>query len=304
MLVSHQSSQRPSDIWVYDLASGKPQQLTFSAIASLSPSTLPPSQIVHFNSFDRQVISALLWLPFNAKRDGTIPGIVVPHGGPTGQTVDVMNRTIPALVSRGYAVIAPNPRGSVGYGKAFQKENYQDLGGGDLKDYLAGRQWLIDTGFVDSNKIGITGGSYGGFMTLMAIGKNPDMWNAAVDVFGVLNWMSMLKNSDPLLQSYVRSLLGDPEKDRAIYEDTSPLKYLKNATAPLLVLQGENDIRVPKNESEQAVSMLQQAGKTVEVKYYPEEGHGFVKRENQIDAIRRTVEWFDKYLKGQTPRTP
>ena len=254
MLVLHQSSQRPSDIWVYNLASGKPQQLTVSAIASLSPRTLPPSQIVHFKSFDGEAISALLWLPFNAKRDGTAPGIVFPHGGPTGQTVDVMNRTVAALVSRGYAVIAPNPRGSVGYGKAFQKKNYQDLGGGDLKDYLAGRQWLIDTGFVDPKKIGITGGSYGGFMTLMAIGKNPEMWNAAVDVFGVMNWMSMMKNSDPLLQSYVRSLLGDPEKDRAIYEDTSPLKYLKNASAPLLVLQGENDIRVPKNESEQAVT--------------------------------------------------
>ncbi|MEJ7608905.1 MAG: prolyl oligopeptidase family serine peptidase [Bryobacteraceae bacterium] len=98
--------------------------------------------------------------------------------------------------------------------------------------------------------------------------------------------------------------MGDPEKDRAIYDDTSPLKYLKNASAPLLVLQGENDIRVPKNESEQAVSMLQQAGKTVEVKYYPEEGHGFAKRENQIDALRRTVEWFEKYLKGNTARTP
>ena len=214
-----------------------------------------------------------------------------------------MNRTIAALVSRGYAVIAPNPRGSTGYGKEFQKQNYQDLGGGDVKNYIAGRQWLIDTGFVDSKKIGITGGSYGGFMTLMAIGKNPGMWNAAVDVFGILNWMTMLKNSDPLLQSYVRSLLGDPEKDRSIYEATSPLKYLKNAIAPLLVLQGENDIRVPKNESEQCSEDFAARWKDRRGEVLP----GGRTRFRQTGGTKsmpsgRTVEWFEKYLKGQAAR--
>lgn len=300
LLVLHQSSQRPPDLWVYELTTQKPRQLTYSAIASLSPSVLPPSQIVHYKSFDGKIISAFMWLPFNAKRDGSLPGIVWPHGGPTGQTEDTLNRYVAALASRGYAVIAPNPRGSTGYGKEFQKANYQDLGGGDLKDYVAGRQFLIDTGFVNPQKIGIVGGSYGGFMTLMAIGKTPQLWNAAVDIFGVINWMTMLQNSDPLLQSYEKSLLGDPDKDRAVYENTSPLKYLPNANAPLLVLQGENDIRVPKNESEQAVEIYRRGGKTVEAKYYPEEGHGFARRENQIDSIQRMVDWFDKYLKAGT----
>jgi dipeptidyl aminopeptidase/acylaminoacyl peptidase len=107
----------------------------------------------------------------------------------------------------------------------------------------------------------------------------------------------MLQHEDPRLQEYEKSLLGDPVKDRAVYENTSPIKHLANAKAPLLVLQGENDIRVPKEESEQVVSILQKAGKTVDAHYYPAEGHGFQKRENQIDSVRRMVEWFEKYLK-------
>jgi len=298
LLISHQSSQRPADLWVYDFKTNSARQLTRSAIASLNPSMLPPSQIVHYKSFDGQVISAFLWMPFNIKRDGTNPAIVIPHGGPTGQTVDTLNRTVAALASRGYICIAPNPRGSTGYGMQFQKANYQDLGGGDLQDYVFARKFLIDTGYVDANKVGITGGSYGGFMTLMAIGKTPELWKAAVNIFGVLNWNTMLKNADPLLQQYVKALLGDPEQHKQIYEDTSPLKYIRNATAPLLVLQGDNDIRVPKSETEEVVRVLKEQGKTVDVKYYAHEGHGFAKRENQIDSIRRTVDWFDKYLKA------
>jgi len=127
------------------------------------------------------MITALLWMPFNMKRDGGNPGIVMPHGGPTGQMVDYFNTDAAALASRGYVVIAPNPRGSTGYGIEFQKANHQDLGGGDLQDEVHAADFLIATGYVDPKKIGITGGSYGGFMTLMAIGKTPDRWAAAVE---------------------------------------------------------------------------------------------------------------------------
>ena len=202
------------------------------------------------------------------------------------------------LLHAGMSVIAPNPRGSTGYGIEFQKANLKDLGGGDLQDEIHGVKFLIDTGFVNPKKIGITGGSYGGFMTLMAIGKAPDLWAAAVEQYGIINWLTMLKHSDPLLQQYERSLLGDPDTDRLVYENSSPLKHIRNAKAPLLVLQGENDIRVPKEEAEQVVAILKAEGRVVESRYYAAEGHGFSKRENQIDAIRRTVEWFDKYLKG------
>lgn len=203
-----------------------------------------------------------------------------------------------ALASRGYVVIAPNVRGSTGYGIDFQRANYQDLGGGDLQDEVYAATFLQATGYVDRKKIGITGGSYGGFMTLMAIGKTPDVWAAGVEEYGIINWMTMLQHEDPSSQQYEKSLLGDPVKDRAVYDAASPITYIHAVKAPLLVLQGDNDPRVPKEEAAQIVELLKKDGKTVDAHYYANEGHGFSKRENQIDAIRRTVEWFDKYLKG------
>ncbi|MFI5183809.1 MAG: prolyl oligopeptidase family serine peptidase, partial [Vicinamibacteria bacterium] len=298
ILVSHQSSTQPSDLWVYDVAGPRSTQLTFSAIASLKAAALPPSQVVHYKTFDGKIISALLWVPANLKRDGRNPALVLPHGGPTGQVVDYWNTDAAALVSRGYLCIAPNVRGSTGYGMEFQKANYKDLGGGDLQDEVYAARFLVETGYVDPKKIGITGGSYGGYMTLAAVGRTPDVWAAGVEMYGIIDWYTMLQHEDPLLQEYEKSLLGDPVKDRAVYEAASPIKYLHDAKAPLLVLQGDNDPRVPKEEAEQVVELLKKDGKTVDVHYYPNEGHGFAKRENQIDSIQRTVEWFDRYLKG------
>lgn len=298
VLVNHQSSTQPGDLWVYDPAARRATQLTFSAIASLASAKLPPSQVVHYKSFDGKTISAFLWVPYNLKRDGSNPGIVLPHGGPTGQTVDSFNRFAAALASRGYVCIAPNVRGSTGYGMEFQKANVKDLGGGDLDDEVHAAKFLAATGFVGEKKIGITGGSYGGYMTLMAIGKKPELWAAAVEQYGIIDWKTMLEHEDPFLQEYEKSLLGDPVKDREVYENASPIKFLRQAKAPLLVLQGENDIRVPKEEAEQVVAIYKETGKTVDSHFYPQEGHGFAKRENQIDAITRTVAWFDRYLKN------
>ncbi|MGD0545725.1 MAG: S9 family peptidase [Candidatus Acidiferrales bacterium] len=298
LLVEHQSSTQPDDLWVYDISKQAPQQLTISAIASLASAKIPPSVLVHYKSFDGKIISAFAWIPYNLKRDGSNPAIVLPHGGPTGQTIDYFSRTTIALVSRGYICIAPNVRGSTGYGLDFQKANYKDLGGGDLQDEVYAVKFLEASGYADSRKIGITGGSYGGFMTLMAIGKTPDLWAAAVEEYGIINWLTMIKNEDPFLREYEKSILGDPEKDRAIYEADSPLAYIRNTKAPLLVLQGDNDIRVPKEEAQQVVEILKQNGKTVDVHYYGAEGHGFTKRENQIDAMHRMIDWFDRYLKN------
>ena len=298
VLVNHQSSTQPGDLWVYDPAARRATQLTFSAIASLASAKLPPSQVVHYKSFDGKTISAFLWVPYNLKRDGSNPGIVLPHGGPTGQTVDSFNRFAAALASRGYVCIAPNVRGSTGYGMDFQKANVKDLGGGDLDDEVYAAKFLAATGFVGEKKIGITGGSYGGYMTLMAIGKKPELWAAAVEQYGIIDWKTMLEHEDPFLQEYEKSLLGDPVKDREVYENASPIKFVRQAKAPLLVLQGENDIRVPKEEAEQVVAIYKETGKTVDSHFYPQEGHGFAKRENQIDAITRTVAWFDRYLKN------
>ena len=299
LLISHESSAQPGDFWVYDLGSQKPQQLTHSAIASLNAAAVPAAQIVHYKSFDGKMISALMWVPFNLKRDGSNPALVLPHGGPTGQRSDYFSPNTAAYVSRGYICIAPNVRGSSGYGMEFQKANYQDLGGGDLQDEVYATKFLLATGYVDPKKIGITGGSYGGYMTLMAMAKTPEVWAAGAEWFGIIDWMTMLQHSDAFLQEYEKSLLGDPVKDRKIYEADSPITYIHQVKAPMLVLQGENDPRVPKEEAEQVVELLKKDGKTVEAHYYAAEGHGFDKRENQIDAIRRTLEWFDKYLKAQ-----
>jgi dipeptidyl aminopeptidase/acylaminoacyl peptidase len=299
LLLSHESSVQPGDFWIYDIASHSTQRLSHSAIASLSSAPMPESQIVHYRSFDGKTISALMWVPFNLKRDGSNPALVLPHGGPTGQVQDYWGPRVAALVSRGYICIAPNVRGSTGYGIDFQQANYQDLGGGDLQDEIYAAKFLRATGYVAPKKIGITGGSYGGFMTLMAIGKTPDIWAAAVELFGIIDWMTMLQHSDPQLQRYVRSLLGDPIKDKKAYDAASPITYIHNVTAPLLVLQGDNDPRVPKEEAIQVVELLKKDGKTVDAHYYPNEGHGFERTENRIDAIRRTVDWFDRYLKSK-----
>src|SRR5438270_280038 len=231
MLLSHQSSRRPNDLWTYSTASANIQQLTHSASANVNPEMLPQSQLVHYRSFDGTLISAFVWLPFNLKRDNSNPAIVLPHGGPTGQTPDTFNRTAAVLATRGFICIAPNVRGSTGYGEKFQEMNIKDLGGGDLQDEVYAVKFLESSGYVDAKKVGITGGSYGGFMTLMAIGKTPSIWSAAVEQYGIINWLTMLQHEDPFLQEYEKSLLGDPVEDGAVYDKASPIKYLRNARA-------------------------------------------------------------------------
>jgi len=297
MLLLHEDSSHPQEL--YRLAADNSlTQITHNANETLQHITLPKSQLVTYRSFDGKPISAFMWVPFNQKRNGAAAAVVMPHGGPTGQVTDSFNGRAELLASRGFLVIAPNVRGSTGYGMDFQNANIKDLGGADLKDEIAGVDFLKATGFVDPKRVGIWGGSYGGYMTLMAIGKTPTVWSAAVDEYGILNWLSMLEHEDPRLQEYEKSLLGDPVKDRAVYEASSPLKYIRNETAPLLVLQGDNDIRVPKEEAEQLVSILKSEGHTVDSVFYPEEGHGFVKREHQRDEFSRSVAWLQKYLQG------
>ena len=297
LLLSHEDSSHPQEL--YRLGPGNSlTQITHNANETLQRVELPKSQLVSYTSFDGRLISAFMWVPLNLKRDSKAAAVVMPHGGPTGQVTDSFNGNAELLASRGFVVIAPNVRGSTGYGIEFQNANIKDLGGGDLKDEIAGVDFLKATGFIDSKRVGIWGGSYGGYMTLMAIGKAPSVWSAAVDEYGILNWLTMLEHEDPSLQQYEKLLLGDPAKDRAIYEASSPLQYIRNETAPLLVLQGENDIRVPREEAEQVVGILKAEGRTVDAVYYPDEGHGFVKREHQRDELTRSIAWLQKYLQG------
>ena len=299
LLVLRNGADSPGDLWAVQPATGAASQLTRLSIASLDPTNLPKSSIVSYRSSDGTPISALLTMPFNLKRDGSHPAIVVPHGGPTGQAQDYFSRQATMFASRGYLVLQPNFRGSTGYGRAFQDANVKDLGGRDLEDVVAGAEFLVETGYVHPKRIGITGGSYGGFMTLMALGKHPEVFAAGVNQFGIINWFSMWENSVGGLREYQRALVGDPVADKEAYERQSPMTYAKNIRVPLLNLQGENDVRVPKGQTDEVVKLVKANGGVVDAVYYAAEGHGFSKLENQEDSRRRTLEWFDKYLKPQ-----
>jgi dipeptidyl aminopeptidase/acylaminoacyl peptidase len=299
ILVVNMGANVSGELTRYDLSDDSVRPLTQLAIASLRPEVLAKSEMITYKSFDGTAISALVTMPANLKRDGSNPAIVLPHGGPTGKTEDYFDDIAAALASRGYVVIAPNFRGSTGYGKAFQTANYDDLGGGDLKDTVAAKKFLVESGYVDTKRVGIFGGSYGGFMTLMAISKTPDEFAAGVQWFGIINWRTMYRDMDEQLKAYLRSLMGTPEDNPQGYDRASPLTYIKNAKAPLLTIQGENDIRVPCGQAQEVHDILKAKGNIVETIYYPAEGHGFRKKENQLDSLKRTVDWFDKYLKSK-----
>lgn len=297
LLVVNMAANVAGELTRYDLANDSVTPITRLALASLRPEALAASQMVTYTSFDGTRISALVTMPANLKRDGSNPAIVLPHGGPTGKSDDYFDDIAAALASRGYIIIAPNFRGSTGYGKDFQAANYNDMGGGDLKDVIAAKQFLVWSGYADPKRVGIFGGSYGGFMSLMAIGKAPDEFAAAVQLFGIINWRTMYRDMDEVLKAYLRSLMGTPEDNPEGYDRASPLTYIANAKAPLLSLQGENDIRVPRGQAQEVNDILKAKGSIVETVFYPAEGHGFRKRENQLDSLKRTVEWFDRYLK-------
>lgn len=302
LLVVNMAANVSGELNRYDLADDTVTPITQLALASVRPEALAGSQMVTYTSFDGTRISALVTMPANLRRDGNNPAIVIPHGGPTGKTDDYFDDIAAALASRGYIIIAPNFRGSTGYGKDFQAANYNDLGGGDLKDVIAAKQFLVASGYVDAKRVGIFGGSYGGFMTLMAIGKAPDEFAAGVQWFGIINWRTMYRDMDEVLKAYLRSLMGTPEENPEGYDRASPLTYIAQAKAPLLSLQGENDIRVPRGQAQEVEDILKAKGRTVETVFYPLEGHGFRKRENQLDSLKRTVEWFDTYLKPQAAK--
>ncbi|WP_439469007.1 prolyl oligopeptidase family serine peptidase [Blastomonas fulva] len=299
LLTTRSGADSPSNLYVVDLAANTARPATQLAMASLTPAVLPKSSVVTYKSFDGTLVSAVVTMPFNLKRDGSNPAIVIPHGGPTSATQDGFSQYAAAFASRGYVVIAPNFRGSTGYGDAFQNANYKDLGGGDLKDTVAAKQFLVSTGYVDKARVGIFGGSYGGFMTLMAIGRTPDEFAAAVQWFGIINWNTMYRDQDERLKAYQRGLLGTPDENPDVYKASSPLTYLNAAKAPLLTIQGENDIRVPRGQAQEVNDLLKAKGNIVETVFYPQEGHGFDRRENRLDSLRRTVAWFDTHLKGK-----
>ncbi len=297
LLINHDGPNSPSDIWVYDFVTGKTHQVTHSLSAAVRSQDMVEPFLIHYPSKDgKWQISAFVYVPYNAQRNGKNAAIVSIHGGPTSQTVNSFNRSTQFLVNQGFFVIAPNYRGSSGYGKEFSDANLHDMGGGDLEDVISAADWLIKTGFVDAKKIAVMGGSYGGYLSMMAVTKAPDRWAAAVPIVPFVNWFTEIENEDPLLRQYDMVTMGDPVKDKARLQERSPINFVDQIKAPLLLLAGGHDPRCPRTEAEQVASAVKKRGGVVELKVYENEGHGFSKIENQIDSYTRIADFLKKYV--------
>jgi dipeptidyl aminopeptidase/acylaminoacyl peptidase len=292
LLYNHNGPTAPGDLWTYNLATGKSQQVTQSLVAGLRSEDMVEPYLVHYSSRDgKWTISAFLYVPFNMARNGQNAAIVYIHGGPTSQTTNSFNRFIQYAANQGYMVLAPNYRGSTGYGKEFQQANLFDMGGGDLQDVLAGVDFIKQTGHLDPKKIAVMGGSYGGYLSMMAVTKAPDVWAAGVPIVPFVNWFTEIENEDPELQQSDLATMGDLVKNKALYEDRSPINFIDQIKAPLILLAGGHDPRCPKSETQQVVDTIKKRGGTVDYKVYENEGHIFARVENQIDAYKRVADF-------------
>ena len=314
MLYSHTGANAPGDLWVYIISdeaakikstrAGAPaphdrsHQLTHSLVGGVRSEDMVEPYLVHYPSKDgKWTISAFVYVPYNLPRNGEHPAIVYVHGGPTAQTMNTFNRFVQYMANQGYIVIAPNYRGSTGYGKEFQQANLFDMGGGDLQDVLAAADWIKQTGYVDPKKLILMGGSYGGYMTMMGVTKAPAVWAAGVPIVPFVNWFTEIQNEDPVLQQSDLATMGDLEKNKALYEERSPINFVDQIKAPLYLLAGGNDPRCPKEEAQQVVDAVKKRGGVVEYKVYENEGHGFARVENLIDAYKRVAD----FLKAHVP---
>ena len=296
LLFYHNGPNAPNDLWSYNFATAKSHQITNSLVGGIRSEDMVEPFLVHYSSKDNKwEISAYAYVPYNAERNGQNAAIVYIHGGPASQTVNSFNRNIQYLVNQGYFVIAPNYRGSTGYGKEFMDANRFDMGGGDLQDVVTAADWIKKTGYIDPKKVAVMGGSYGGYLTMMAVTKAPDLWAAGVPIVPFVNWFTEVQNEDPLLREYDLATMGDPIKDKQRYMERSPINYVDQIKAPLLILAGGHDPRCPSTESEQVASAVKRRNGVAELKIYENEGHGFAKVENQIDAYTRVAEFLKKY---------
>ncbi len=298
LLYSHSGAKSPNDLWVYHLASGKSDQITYSLVAGVNSDDMVEPFLVHFPSRDgKWTISAFVYVPYNMVRNGQNAAMVYVHGGPASQSMNSFNRFVQHMVNQGYMVIAPNYRGSTGYGNDFQQANLFDMGGGDLQDVLAAADFIKQTGYLDPRKIALVGGSYGGYLTMMGVTKAPDVWAAGVPIVPFVNWFTEIQNEDPVLQQSDLATMGDPEKNKELFHDRSPIFFVAQIKAPLLLLAGGHDPRCPSEESLQVADEIKKRGGTVELKIYENEGHGFAKVENQIDAYQRA----SSFIKAHVP---
>jgi len=293
-------SDTPSNLYVYDLATKKLTQLTNTLNKDVNIDDLVTAKVIRYKSFDGTEIPAIYYLPKQASADKKVPALVWVHGGPGGQSRQSFSSLIQYLTNHGYAILAVNNRGSSGYGKTFYRMDDLNHGENDLQDCVEGKNWLAKQAEIDSDKIGIIGGSYGGYMTMAALTYTPEEFQVGVNIFGVTNWIRTLRNIPPWWESYKESLykeLGNPNtKDSVRLKRISPLFHTDKVTKPLMVLQGAKDPRVLQVESDEIVAGVKKNGVPVEYLLFEDEGHGFVKKENQIEAYSQILSFLDKYL--------
>ena len=296
------SATSPSNLHVVDLASQAHAQLTNALNPAISEAEMVDAQVVRFESFDGLEIPGILYRPHGASADNPVPALVWVHGGPGGQSRIGYSATIQHLVNHGYAVYAANNRGSSGYGKTFFHLDDRRHGEEDLMDIVSAGEWLRQQDWVNADQVGVIGGSYGGFMTAAALTFHPDAFEVGINIFGVTNWERTLASIPPWWESFREALydeMGDPATDAERHRAISPLFHAHQITKPMLVVQGANDPRVLQVESDELVAAIEANGVPVEYVLFPDEGHGFRRRENRITASEAFVSFLDEYLRDE-----
>jgi dipeptidyl aminopeptidase/acylaminoacyl peptidase len=291
------SAASTTDIWIWDWRAPELVKVSHSTYAGIDPSLFSEPELVRYPSFDGLLIPAFLYLPPSYRPGTPIPFVVHMHGGPESQFRPAFIRHFQYLLLHGYGVLAPNVRGSSGYGRDYMDMDNYTKRLDSVKDLKAGTDYLIAHGYSAPGMLAIKGGSYGGYMTLAAITEYPSLFSAAVDEVGIANFVSFLENTAEY-RRYLREAEYGPLSDRAFLESISPLNKADRITTPLLVIHGENDPRVPVGEARQIIAALDARGVVVDSLIFPDEGHGASKRPNVIATYRRTVAFLDANLKG------
>lgn len=295
------SSKSPANLFVYNFETKEVKQLTNTMTSEIDQNDLVAGEVIRYKSFDGMEIPALLYKPKGLKAGEKVPAMLYIHGGPGGQTRLNYSPVIQHLVNHNYVILAVNNRGSSGYGKTFFAADDRKHGDADLKDCVESKKFLATLDYVDADKIGIMGGSYGGYMVMAALAFTPEEFNVGVNIFGVTNWLRTLKSIPPWWASFREALyteIGDPVKDSVALYNKSPLFHAKKITKPFIVLQGSNDPRVLQVESDEIVAAAKANAVPVEYVIFPDEGHGFLKKENNIKTSQAILKFLDIHLKG------
>lgn len=290
------SPAHPPDLWELSLRDGMARPLTQSLPEELSGTGFTMPSEVSYPGMDGEEVPGLLYRPAGARQPA--PALIVVHGGPNWLAQMTWAPEIQAFVSRGWVVLAPNYRGSIGYGRAWQLASRFDLGGVDTRDVAAGVDYLVLEGLADPDRIAVTGRSHGGYLTMTCLTQYPDRWAAGSAVVPFLNWFTSHENARRDLQHWDIENMGDPDENRELWYERSPFFFLDQVEAPVQLICGGNDPRCPASESVEAQDALKALGKPVELHLYPDEGHQFLKRENQLDAEKRRVEFLARSLEG------